>query len=137
VTVTGLVADADSVGHVRAIIAACLAPGWRGFWEDLAIPVLTFDDLGLKLAAPDAEVWAACQARGLVLITGNRNAAGLDSLEQTIRTRGTLTSLPVLTLTDRDRLLRDRAYAERAAARLIEILMGIEGARGTGRLYLP
>ena len=134
---TGLLGDADVQGHVAVLIAACRGPKWRDLWDALAIRVWSFNDIGLTRASADAEVWAACQVHGLVLITGNRNAAGPDSLEVTIRTRGTPDSLPVLTLANRDRLARDRSYAEDVAGRLIEITMEIDRHRGTGRMYLP
>jgi hypothetical protein len=70
-------------------------------------------------------------------ITANRNAEGPDSLEAAIRTLGTARSLPVVTIGDPDRLLRDRDYAQRAAAQLLEYLLDLENLRGTGRLYVP
>jgi hypothetical protein len=52
------------------------------------------------------------------MITGNRNAAGPESLEMTIRQRHTPNCLPVLTLADPDRIQRDRLYAEAVVERL-------------------
>jgi hypothetical protein len=34
-------------------------------------------------------------------------------------------------------ILNARSYAERAAIRLMEILLHVDAERGTGRLYLP
>jgi hypothetical protein len=45
--------------------------------------------------------------------------------------------LPVLTLADQDRVLRDRSYAGVVAERLLEILFDLDNLRGSGRLYLP
>lgn len=134
---TGLVGDADVQGHFAVLIAACRGPKWRDLWDAMAIPVRSFQDVGLTRSAADADVWSACQAHDLVLVTGNRNAAGPDSLEVAIRMGGTADSLPVLTLANRDRLMRDRSYAEDVAGRLIEIMMEIDRHRGTGRMYLP
>ena len=36
-----------------------------------------------------------------------------------------------------DRVLRDRAYAEKVAVRLLDYLMRIDEVRGAGRLYVP
>jgi hypothetical protein len=46
-------------------------------------------------------------------------------------------SLPVFTLANDQRVLRDRLYAEAVADRLIEFLFDIDSYRGTGRQYLP
>ena len=73
----------------------------------------------------------------MILITSNRNDDGPDSLEATIRTHGTPHSLPVFTLADAKRVLKERSYAELVADRLLEYLFDIEGLRGAGRLYLP
>jgi hypothetical protein len=43
----------------------------------------------------------------------------------------------VFTLADAERLMSDRAYAERVAEALLEYLVKIDSLRGTGRLYLP
>lgn len=72
-----------------------------------------------------------------MLITSNRNRASADSLEATIRSRGTEDSLPVLTLADPERLRSDRQYAGRVVVSLIQTLLDLESVRGTGRLYLP
>ena len=106
-SVTGLVADADAHGHFNALMAICQGPGWGELWAELAVSAYQFGHLGLPRTAPDAEVWAACQSRGLILLTGNRNQHDASSLEATIRARGTADSLPVFTLADRERVLRD------------------------------
>jgi len=133
---TALVADADVRRHVDVLLSACRVT-WDELWRALDVRVLTFEDLDLPHSASDAEVWDACQRAGVILVTGNRNAAGPDSLELTIRSRGTTASLPVFTLADRERVVRDRAYAQRAAIRLMELLMDVDQIRGSGRLYLP
>jgi len=99
--------------------------------------VYTFADLNLAEHATDATVWHACQGAGVILITGNRNAHGPETLEVTIREQNEPGSLPVLTLADRHRVSRDRAYAESAVARLFEFLVDIDNLRGAGRLFLP
>jgi hypothetical protein len=73
----------------------------------------------------------------IVLITANRNSDGPDSLELTIRRENESTSLPVLTLSDSQRVESDREYAEVTAEALIDYLFRIDDVRGTGRLFLP
>jgi hypothetical protein len=58
-------------------------------------------------------------------------------LEAAIRQLNQLASLPVVTLTDADRILRSKSYANRAAERLLDYLIDIENYRGTGRLWVP
>ena len=98
---------------------------------------MLFRDLSLPLNAPDALIWRTCQAHQLILLTGNRNADGADSLEATLRTHNTSASLPVLTIADTEQLLRSRDYADRVVGQMLEYLLDIEQYRGTGRLFLP
>ena len=46
-------------------------------------------------------------------------------------------SLPVVTISDQDRVLQDRIYAEKVAVKLLEYLIRIDEVRGAGRLYVP
>jgi hypothetical protein len=46
-------------------------------------------------------------------------------------------SLPVVTISDQDRVLQDRLYAEKVAVKLLEYLIRIDEVRGAGRLYVP
>jgi hypothetical protein len=105
--------------------------------RDLACVLCTFEDLGLPEDASDAAAWQACQHAGVLLITGNRNAQGPESLEITIQQRNRPDCLPVLTLADPDRIARDRGYAESVVERLFEVLIDVEALRGAGRLFLP
>jgi hypothetical protein len=47
---------------------------------ELALPAHRLSDLALAPNTPDDELWRFCQTEGLVLVTGNRNEAGPDSL---------------------------------------------------------
>jgi hypothetical protein len=132
-----IMADHDVEGHVDVLLGIWLSAEWQQFWNDAGCDVATFRSLGLASSAPDAEVWRLCQARGILLITGNRNAEGDDSLEATICREQTPQSLPVFTISDPDRLMRDRSYAESVASRLLEYLPLAERVRGSGRLYVP
>jgi hypothetical protein len=132
-----IMSDNDVRGNVGRLLEICRASPWGELWTDLDVDVCTFMDLGLAESASDAAVWRACQQNGVVLITGNRNADGPDSLEVTIRNENSLQCLPVLTISDRDRIARDRRYAESVLERLIEFLIDLEALRGAGRLFLP
>jgi predicted nuclease of predicted toxin-antitoxin system len=132
-----IMADADVEGHVERLVDYILASSWAEFWEHIGVRLESFPNVGLVDKSPDAEVWRTCQREQLVLITGNRNNDGPDSLEATIRGENTSASLPVLTIGDVGELRRSGEYAERVVARLIEILLDIDTYRGTGRLYLP
>jgi len=57
--------------------------------------------------------------------------------EAALQASNTPSSLPVLTISEPERLLSSRAYAHRVVERLVEHLIDIETLRGTGRLYLP
>src|SRR5262245_54806439 len=95
---------------------------WVEFWDDLGLILLHFEDVGLLPEAGDQEVWLRCQAENLVLITDNRNHAGVDSLEAVIRAHNTPASLPVFTIADVNKLNRSRAYAEQIVESLLDYL---------------
>ena len=133
----GLLADHKCAGHLAVILRICPSDRWRDIWLPLGVRVATFESLGIASSAGDATPWALCQREGLFLVTANRNGDGPDSLQAAIAGQRSLQSSPVLTLADTDRLLTEPAYAERAAIRLMEILLAPERERGTGRLYLP
>jgi hypothetical protein len=132
----GLLADVNAQRHLRVLLWICEGRSWRYVWNDVRVPAMTFGEIGLPLNVKDDMLWQACQSRGLLLITQNRNRDGPDSLEAAIKSGG-VDSLPVLTIADGARLLSDAEYAERAAARLMEILLDLDRLLGCGRLYLP
>lgn len=133
----GLLADVNIQGHVDLLVVLMQAEPWKLFWEYLALGYFHFADVGLAPTALDSLVWATCQREELVLITDNRNKKSLDSLEATIQTHNTPTSLPVFTIADVPHLRASRHYADRIIDKLLDSLLRIDALRGTGRLYLP
>jgi hypothetical protein len=71
------------------------------------------------------------------LLTANRSDEGPDSLEATIRTLNTPSSLPMLTIADPELVLTSRDYAERVAIQVLEYLLELDHFRGAGRLFVP
>ena len=135
--VNGILADANCEGHL-ALLLGLFQQHWRQeVWEFLRLAQVSFADLGLPPGASDREVWEVCQREQVVLVTANRNDAGPESLAFTIRHQNTPQSLPIFTLANDQRVLRDRQYAETVADRLLEALFDIDSYRGTGRIYLP
>jgi hypothetical protein len=135
--VKGILADNDVRGQVDYLVALMSAEPWAEFWHDLGLRALRFEDVGLSVTATDLEVWDRCQAYELVLITGNRNLSGADSLEATMRQRNTPDCLPVLTIADVNKLNASKSYAEEVVETLLDYLQRIDSLRGTGRMYLP
>jgi hypothetical protein len=132
-----ILSDNDVQGHVSRLMDICQLPPWVELWHDLECILCTFEDFDLPNDATDAAIWRACQDNDILLITGNRNAEGRESLEMTIRQWNTPYCLPVLTLADPDRIQREHRYAESVVERLFDILVDTDALRGTGRLYLP
>jgi hypothetical protein len=133
----GILADINIGRQRKAILAIWASDTWRDLWTGLDLAVVSFPALGLSYNASDALIWRTCQREGLVLITGNRNDDGADSLEATIRNENQPDSLPAVTIADADRVLNDRLYAEKVAESLLDYLMRIDEVRGAGRLYVP
>jgi hypothetical protein len=132
-----MLADINVRKQRDAVLAIWASDAWRDLWSGLGLVVEDFPGLGLSYDASDAVIWRTCRREGLVLVTGNRNRRGPDSLEAVIQDENQPDSLPVITLADADRVLRDRLYAERVAEGLLDYLMRIDEVRGVGRLYVP
>lgn len=133
----GMVPDNDIKGHFRIILGHLASPMWGEIWKSLDIAVHSFAALGLAPEAPDRVVWQVCQKRAVILITGNRNDKGPDSLEATIRDSNAPASLPVFTLANVDRIRENPAYVDQVVERLLEALMDLDTIRGAGRIWLP
>ncbi len=133
----GILADVNVRKQRRALLSIWTSDAWRDLWNGLGLVVENFRTLGLAHDASDAIIWRTCQREQLVLITGNRNKRGTDSLEATIQNENQPDRLPVITIANTNRVLQDRLYAEMVAERLLDYLMRIDEVRGVGRLYVP
>ena len=69
-------------------------------------------------------------------MTANRNAKDEDSLEQTIREKANLTSLPVITIANLDRFI-EKDYREKCGIRIVDIVFSIENYLGVSRVFIP
>lgn len=136
----GLLADVNFGGQLGRLLAVLQSPEWVKYWTDSGLVVETFADLSLDPETNDRVVWQRCQAEMLLLITGNRNDDGPDSLEAAIRD-GPPDALPVLTVSNPGRVIGDGAYARTVAVTLLEVVTDVvrrpELVLGTGRIYLP
>lgn len=133
----GIVADANNRLQVDYLVSLMRRPEWIDFWINLELGLVYFEDIGLSVDAPDAEVWAKCQVEQLILITDNRNHDDSDSLEAIIRRDNSPKSLPIFTISSADAFRRDREYADRVVVSIYEYLLRIESILGAGRIYLP
>ena len=128
--------DNDVTGAVLAIQHVLESSEWNEYTSQLNIRFTDFEELGLPRDATDETVWKTCQKADVVLITGNR-AGGKHSLEETIQADTESMSLPVITIADPQRIVRDRDYEHSAALSLLDLVERIESLRGTGRLFIP
>jgi hypothetical protein len=131
-----ILTDNDVVGAVRVFRRILVSPEWVGLAATLAIEFIELKDIDLPVDAPDVVVWRRSQEVGALLITGNRSS-GEGSLDQTIAAQGRPASLPVLTIGDPRRVIRDPAYARECVLSLLDFVDRIETLRGTGRLFIP
>ena len=130
-------ADHDIEGQVQLVLHLLMSSEWHAIWTELAVRVESFASAGLPVNTLDAALWQFCQTQQIILITGNRNEDGPESLEAVLQTSNTAASMPVFTISEPQCLLSSGAYAHRVVERLIEYLVDVENLRGTGRLYLP
>jgi predicted nuclease of predicted toxin-antitoxin system len=108
----------------------------EGLLELMPIRFIGFEEVGLVENSSDRLVWQIAQTNQMIILTANRNMKGDDSLEQVIREKNSITSLPVVTIGNKERL-DEQSYRERCANRLVEILFDIENYIGVGRVYIP
>jgi hypothetical protein len=94
----GIMGDHDIEGQFEELLRILKSPIWIDLWEELGFTTEKFASLGLAVNAPDVVVWETCQAHQVILVTGNRNDDGPDSLEATIRRLNQADSLPVRTI---------------------------------------
>ena len=131
-----ILTDNDVVGAVRVFRRILASSEWVGLTATLELAFIELQDVELSADAPDVAVWQRSQEVGAVLITGNRSS-GEGSLDQTIAEQGSPKSLPVLTIGDPRRVIRDPVYAWECALSLLDFVDRIETLRGTGRLFIP
>src|SRR5687768_15483844 len=118
--VPGILADVNVEGHVGHLLGGLMDRRWAYVLDHIGFVAYTFEMLDLPINLPDDELWRTCQARNLVLVTRNRNAQGVNSLEAVIRREGGGEHLPVLTLADADRIYDDWNYRDRVAEKMVE-----------------
>jgi predicted nuclease of predicted toxin-antitoxin system len=125
--------DYNLTGYIVLFQGTLASEGWSDL---LSIRFVTLKEVGLAADSDDRKIWRFAQSNQMLLLTANRNAKGLDSLEQTIREEGTPKSLPVITIGNLDRLV-EREYREQCSARLADVALFIENYLGVSRLFIP
>lgn len=126
--------DHNLEGHSLLLSANIANLGWLDL---LPIRLITFEEVELSVSSDDRIVWRFAQANQMILLTANRSMKGKNSLEQVMRKENTITSLPVVTIADADRVLTDSDYRNRCVDRLIELVFDIDDYRGSRRLFIP
>jgi hypothetical protein len=125
--------DHNIEGQAALLLSTLESQGW----VDLGLlRVATFEELSLPVESSDREIWRFVQEHRMLLLTGNRNMTGEDSLQQTIRDENRPESIPVVTIANVNRVA-ERNYREECATRLASICLDIEDYLGTGRLFIP
>ena len=131
-----ILTDNDVIGAVRVCRRILESPEWVDLTATLELQFIALKDVELPIDAPDGAVWQRSLDIGALLITGNRSS-GEGSLDQTIAELAGPASLPVLTIGDPRRVIRDPVYARECAFSLLDFVERIETLRGTGRLFIP
>ena len=126
--------DHNLKGHALVFLGAIASQGWL---DIVPIQFVTFDEMNLSIDSDDRVVWRLAQENQMILLTANRSMKGKDSLEQVMREENTSKSLPVLTVSNTDRLLNDSEYRVRCIESLIEIVLDIDTYRGARRIFIP
>jgi len=125
--------DYNLDGYALVLLGALTKLGWLEF---VSVRFITFREVGLSMESSDRAVWRYAQETQMMILTANRNMKGEDSLEEVMREENTVSSFPVVTIGNLDRL-DEFEYRERCVERLIEIVLDIEQYMGAGRLFIP
>ncbi|MBD2093244.1 ACP S-malonyltransferase [Microcoleus sp. FACHB-1515] len=126
--------DHNLKGHALIFFGAIASQGWL---DVVPIRFVTFLEMELSIDSDDRTVWQLAQENQMVLLTANRSMKGKDSLEQVMREENTSASLPVVTISNADRLLNDSEYRNRCIESLIEIVLDIDSYRGARQIFIP
>jgi hypothetical protein len=126
--------DHNLKGHALVFFGAIASQGWL---DILSIQFTTFTELDIPTSSDDKTVWRLAQKNQMILLTANRSMKGKNSLEQVMREESTSASLPVITISNADRLLSDPEYQNRCVESLIEIVLSIDSYRGAQRVFIP
>lgn len=130
---TTILLDHNLSGDVVFLQRSLAKIGWL---ELVPIQFVTFSEVGLPVESNDREVWRFVQEKRMLLLTDNRNMAGENSLEQTLREEVIANSLPIITIGTRDKL-EDVDYRDKCANRLVEIVVDLDRYLGYRRLFIP
>jgi hypothetical protein len=132
-----VLSDNDVRGAVAAFRRILQSPEWADFSQALDLRFAELEDVGLASTSSDREIWTRCQEIGAMLVTANRSRAdGPESLDRVIEELNGPTCLPVVTIGDQVRPLRDPDYARERAIKLLEYVESLDNIRGAGRIYL-
>ncbi len=125
--------DHDLEGFDDYFEAGLRETGWD---QDLTFIFKRLRDYDLPDDHPDQEIWRFAQQQQLWLLTNNRNSDDDTSLQATIKRENTPDSLPVITVSDKNKLVLAK-YRQQAVNGLVEIVISPERYCGTGRLFIP
>ncbi len=125
--------DHDVEGEINRLIAALAETGWDRL---LTIEFKRLRDYSLPDNYPDRDIWRFVQESQIWLFTNNRNRDDDTSLQATIERENTDDCLPVITVSDKERL-KEPDYRQRVAYALVELILSPEKYRGTGRCFVP
>jgi hypothetical protein len=99
--------DHNLKGHALVFFGVIASQGWL---DIVPMQFVTFAEMDLSINSDDRTVWGLAQENQMILLTANRSMKGKDSLEQVMREENTSESLPVITVSNADRLLNGSEY---------------------------
>ena len=135
----GLLADINVQGHLPHLRGALQSIGLWTLLAEAGIRFETFADHDLPTNLDDRSLWQFCQAEGWVLFTNDKNNDGPDSLQATIDDSWKPGLLPVLTLANQGRFVREGSYTQLVANEVADLLFGIMSGEPLDRprIFVP
>ncbi|MBP0021453.1 MAG: ACP S-malonyltransferase [Cyanobacteria bacterium SBLK] len=126
--------DHNIEGQALILFGAIANQGWLDL---IQIQFVFFEEIALPIESSDRGVWQFAQSNRMLLLTANRSMEGDDSLEQVMREENTPTSLPIVTISNSNRVLIDPNYREKCVESLLEIALDLNNYLGVGGIFIP
>jgi hypothetical protein len=122
----GMLADVNVQGHLNHLRHCLQAMDLWNMLDEVGIRFETLRDQGLASDLDDRSLWGFCQSNGWVLFTNDKNNNDANSLQATLDDSWYIGLLPVLTLSNQGRFVRDGFYTRRVANDLAGLLVDIK-----------
>lgn len=132
----GMLADINVQEHLPYLRQSLESMDLWSLLEEAEIRFTIFADHDLPRNLDDRSLREFCQKAGWVLFTNDKNNDGPNSLQATMEDSWKIGDLPVLTLSNQGKFVRNGTYASKVAKDVADLLYGIQSGDPLDRLRI-